>query len=303
MFATRFFPNNAMITYFHGRLIVTTDELREHSRQGKTNTSHFISLNNHFSIEGISQPVSGQGGGSFSNDSRGCAILPNATVVRQVDYPGYEGAFLKAARNIEAGEEVLFSYDSTHWSQTLVYLEQLNTPEAQEQADAIMAMPKRLTRMELEKHYRESGKNFNQLTKTLTSLGYSFPKYRCELNPAIYTRESDPHIQNRLAVEIMCFKEGITDTLTISEELRSAMKNPPARVEVAVTSYGNTLLTSTGEVSREVAPGLFVTSHKPKPVSPEELFPSGTLPQGLSLTFDSSSSASESLEEPSRDSS
>uniref|UniRef100_A0A383WPZ8 SET domain-containing protein n=1 Tax=Tetradesmus obliquus TaxID=3088 RepID=A0A383WPZ8_TETOB len=113
LFTGRPFFRNDLITEYCGPIIDHQKALKLRKR-GKA--THVRVLNSQWLyIDGLKQPVTGQGGASFANDARKASAY-NAVFVQRFDRKlGRDRVFLKASRDLDAYEEVFVSYGNTYW--------------------------------------------------------------------------------------------------------------------------------------------------------------------------------------------
>ncbi|WIA41192.1 hypothetical protein OEZ86_004807 [Tetradesmus obliquus] len=111
LFTGRPFFRNDLITEYCGPIIDHQKALKLRKR-GKA--THVRVLNSQWLyIDGLKQPVTGQGGASFANDARKASAY-NAVFVQRFDRKlGRDRVFLKASRDLDAYEEVFVSYGNT----------------------------------------------------------------------------------------------------------------------------------------------------------------------------------------------
>eukprot|EP00775_Hariotina_reticulata_P009324 gene9324-9489_t len=107
------FVKHDLITEYCGPLI-DHEKACKLRRQGKH--THVRVLNSQWLyINGLKEPTPGAGGASFANDARDSTVN-NAAFIQKFDYKlGRDRVFIKACRDIDAGEEVFVSYGSTYW--------------------------------------------------------------------------------------------------------------------------------------------------------------------------------------------
>ena len=118
LWATRPFHKNQVITEYDGDVITWDQAINE---QLRFRSSHFRSLMFGDSvIAGLEEPVCGRGGGSFANDNH----VVNAKFIK-TEKEGHRSGrtgllvmaqiWLKATRDIMAGDEIFVNYGCTYW--------------------------------------------------------------------------------------------------------------------------------------------------------------------------------------------
>jgi hypothetical protein len=126
LFATKPFIKNEYITEYDGDII---DAARAKMLQSRGKATHIRSLEpQHSAIDGLKKPsdAHNRGGASFANDGL-CVANKNATFTKAIEVPGSQvpdrrtgpanskRIFIRAARNISPGEEILVSYGRDYW--------------------------------------------------------------------------------------------------------------------------------------------------------------------------------------------
>lgn len=114
LFATRPFARNSIVTEYEGTLVWKADAMKASPEQ----TAHHMGLPNGYAIAGLCDPAlaGGKGGGSFANDGFQVPGRNNATFWAKHE-PGSPMVrmFLKATRDIAAGEEIFVGYGRCYW--------------------------------------------------------------------------------------------------------------------------------------------------------------------------------------------
>ena len=110
LFAARDIKQGEEIAEFRGEAIDRAEAVR---RDALGSGTHIVTLLHGFRyLDCKNTPVKSNetgGAASFANSCRGTALRPNA-LLRLNDAVGKERAWLRASRDIAAGEEILFNY-------------------------------------------------------------------------------------------------------------------------------------------------------------------------------------------------
>jgi len=107
VFAARPIARNALVTYYDGER-VSWDEAKARAAWVRASCTHMRSVAfGHEAIDGLRAPLPGRGVGSLCNHARPA----NAAYWTRDDV-----VWIKAARDIECGEEVLVDYGRTYWA-------------------------------------------------------------------------------------------------------------------------------------------------------------------------------------------
>jgi len=122
LFGTSNIKNRQLITEYDGTVIdkKTADYLRSIGHD-----THIRGLTfGYLAIDGIKQPVNGRGGASFANDPKSSDKC-NAKFVKtekvmlngaqREGLPTIDRVFLKATKDIVAGDEIYVNYGNTFW--------------------------------------------------------------------------------------------------------------------------------------------------------------------------------------------
>lgn len=119
LFATRDFRRHELVTEYQGVELPASSIRELVTEQGWARASHTISLRGPTVLDGLKDPKAavGRGGASFANDAR-CPALTNAAFSWRAasrSEPHKSRVFLRAKRDIAAGEEIFVSYGSDYW--------------------------------------------------------------------------------------------------------------------------------------------------------------------------------------------
>lgn len=116
LFAEQCFRRGCLITEYVGsQSLIWKEQARREAQQDPARASHWRGLDSGWVIDGLRIPVIGMGGGSFANDGRSNQAN-NARYVELLAANGVDSrVFLRATRDIRAGEEILVSYGRSYW--------------------------------------------------------------------------------------------------------------------------------------------------------------------------------------------
>ena len=113
LYAGRFFQNGCYITKVDGTYEAVNNKRLKAIKNDEKLCSHLIMVSPHHVIHGYQEPVEGYGAGSLANDGSISDLHPSNAEFMLMDAGDI---YLRATRDIKAGEEVLADYDGKgHW--------------------------------------------------------------------------------------------------------------------------------------------------------------------------------------------